>query len=137
MPFKLLQVIEQSGVLDAPGLTYNNTPAVVTTAVGQMVKFYTCFWLLCTVSSSFWVIQMNNLRINVHILFVCFFGLQIRYCNPLPYWHIDHPFLHTDKLISTQHFVNWYVMIIFFLFCLVRLGGLVYRWSIVLRMIYD
>ncbi|KAL2349264.1 hypothetical protein Fmac_003264 [Flemingia macrophylla] len=29
-------VIEQSGVLEAPGLMYNNTPAVVTTAVGQM-----------------------------------------------------------------------------------------------------
>ncbi|KAI4328419.1 hypothetical protein L6164_020776 [Bauhinia variegata] len=29
-------VIEQSGVLEAPALTYNNTPAVVTTAVGQM-----------------------------------------------------------------------------------------------------
>ncbi|KAK7274807.1 hypothetical protein RIF29_15906 [Crotalaria pallida] len=29
-------VIEQSGVLDAPGLMYRNTPAVVSTAVGQM-----------------------------------------------------------------------------------------------------
>lgn len=29
-------VIEQSGVLEAPGLMYNNIPAVVTTAVGQM-----------------------------------------------------------------------------------------------------
>ncbi|XP_020959905.1 probable ran guanine nucleotide release factor isoform X4 [Arachis ipaensis] len=29
-------VIEQSGVLEAPGLMYNNTPAIVTTAVGQM-----------------------------------------------------------------------------------------------------
>ncbi|BAT99262.1 hypothetical protein LR48_Vigan06g104500 [Vigna angularis] len=29
-------VVEQSGVLEAPGLTYYNTPAVVTTAVGQM-----------------------------------------------------------------------------------------------------
>ncbi|XP_061338789.1 uncharacterized protein LOC133285558 [Gastrolobium bilobum] len=29
-------VIEQSGVLEAPGLMYRNTPAVVTTAVGQM-----------------------------------------------------------------------------------------------------
>lgn len=32
-----LQVIEQSGVVEAPGLCYRNTPAVVTTAVGQMV----------------------------------------------------------------------------------------------------
>ncbi|XP_020959903.1 probable ran guanine nucleotide release factor isoform X2 [Arachis ipaensis] len=32
----LLMVIEQSGVLEAPGLMYNNTPAIVTTAVGQM-----------------------------------------------------------------------------------------------------
>ncbi|KAF7809144.1 ran guanine nucleotide release factor-like [Senna tora] len=29
-------VIEQSGVLEAPGLIYNNIPAVVTTAIGQM-----------------------------------------------------------------------------------------------------
>lgn len=29
-------VIEQSGVLEAPGLMYNNVPAVVTTVVGQM-----------------------------------------------------------------------------------------------------
>ncbi|KAK4261134.1 hypothetical protein QN277_004177 [Acacia crassicarpa] len=29
-------VIEQSGVLEAPGLIYNNAPAVVTTAIGQM-----------------------------------------------------------------------------------------------------
>ncbi|KAK3443037.1 hypothetical protein EUGRSUZ_B03429 [Eucalyptus grandis] len=29
-------VIEQSGVVEAPGLTYRNIPAVVTTAVGQM-----------------------------------------------------------------------------------------------------
>ncbi|XP_030961412.1 ran guanine nucleotide release factor [Quercus lobata] len=29
-------VIEQSGVIDAPGLCYRNIPAVVTTAVGQM-----------------------------------------------------------------------------------------------------
>ncbi|TKY69695.1 ran guanine nucleotide release factor [Spatholobus suberectus] len=29
-------VLEQSGVLEAPGLMYNNMPAVVTTAVGQM-----------------------------------------------------------------------------------------------------
>ncbi|XP_056165066.1 uncharacterized protein LOC130134509 isoform X2 [Syzygium oleosum] len=29
-------VIEQSAVVEAPGLTYRNTPAVVTTAVGQM-----------------------------------------------------------------------------------------------------
>ncbi|PNX94136.1 ran guanine nucleotide release factor-like protein, partial [Trifolium pratense] len=29
-------VIEQSGVFEAPGLMYNNIPAVVTTAVGQM-----------------------------------------------------------------------------------------------------
>ncbi|XP_020216664.1 ran guanine nucleotide release factor [Cajanus cajan] len=29
-------VIGQSGVLEAPGLMYNNSPAVVTTAVGQM-----------------------------------------------------------------------------------------------------
>ncbi|XP_057448259.1 uncharacterized protein LOC130739843 [Lotus japonicus] len=29
-------VIEQSGVLEAPGLTHNNIPTVVTTAVGQM-----------------------------------------------------------------------------------------------------
>ncbi|KAK2375149.1 ran guanine nucleotide release factor [Trifolium repens] len=29
-------VIEQSGVLEAPGLMYNNIPAVITTAVGQM-----------------------------------------------------------------------------------------------------
>lgn len=33
----LLQVIEQSGVIEAPGLSYRNIPAVVTTAVGQMV----------------------------------------------------------------------------------------------------
>lgn len=32
-----LQVIEQSGVIDAPGLCYGNVPSVVTTAVGQMV----------------------------------------------------------------------------------------------------
>jgi hypothetical protein len=45
MPFKLFQVIEQSGVLEAPGLMYNNMPAVITTAVGQMVKcFFTCFY---------------------------------------------------------------------------------------------
>jgi hypothetical protein len=43
MPFKLFQVIEQSGVLEAPGLMYNNIPAVVTTAVGQMVKFLYLF----------------------------------------------------------------------------------------------
>jgi hypothetical protein len=30
-------VIEQSGVIEAPGLCYRNIPAVVTTAVGQMV----------------------------------------------------------------------------------------------------
>ncbi|KHN12221.1 hypothetical protein glysoja_031569 [Glycine soja] len=30
------QVIEQSGVLEAPGLMYKNMPAVVITAVGQM-----------------------------------------------------------------------------------------------------
>ncbi|KAF4360625.1 hypothetical protein CsatB_007508 [Cannabis sativa] len=29
-------VIEQSGVTEAPGLCYKNTPAVITTAVGQM-----------------------------------------------------------------------------------------------------
>ncbi|XLR23256.1 hypothetical protein S83_051156, partial [Arachis hypogaea] len=29
-------VIEQSGVLEAPGLMYNNTPAIVTSAIGQM-----------------------------------------------------------------------------------------------------
>ncbi|XP_027361510.1 ran guanine nucleotide release factor isoform X2 [Abrus precatorius] len=29
-------VLEQSGILEALGLMYNNTPAVVTTAVGQM-----------------------------------------------------------------------------------------------------
>ncbi|GMN46989.1 hypothetical protein TIFTF001_016172 [Ficus carica] len=29
-------VIEQSGVIEAPGLSYRNIPAVVTTAVGQM-----------------------------------------------------------------------------------------------------
>ncbi|XP_074309730.1 uncharacterized protein LOC141644156 [Silene latifolia] len=29
-------VIEQSGVIEAPALSYRNTPAVVTTAVGQM-----------------------------------------------------------------------------------------------------
>ncbi|XLT06141.1 hypothetical protein HN51_044890 [Arachis hypogaea] len=36
-------VIEQSGVLEAPGLMYNNTLAIVTSAVGQMVKFLSCF----------------------------------------------------------------------------------------------
>jgi len=41
--YKLFQVIEQSGVLEAPGLKYNNIPAVVTTAVGQMVKFLYLF----------------------------------------------------------------------------------------------
>ncbi|RYR33618.1 hypothetical protein Ahy_A10g048237 [Arachis hypogaea] len=39
----LLMVIEQSGVLEAPGLMYNNTLAIVTSAVGQMVKFLSCF----------------------------------------------------------------------------------------------
>uniref|UniRef100_A0A0R0KVC5 Uncharacterized protein n=1 Tax=Glycine max TaxID=3847 RepID=A0A0R0KVC5_SOYBN len=36
-------VIEQSGVLEAPGLMYKNMPAVVITAVGQMVKFLCLF----------------------------------------------------------------------------------------------
>jgi hypothetical protein len=39
--FCLIQVIEQSGVsgvIEAPGLRYRNIPAVVTTAVGQMVN---------------------------------------------------------------------------------------------------
>ncbi|XP_054810719.1 uncharacterized protein LOC129312140 [Prosopis cineraria] len=31
-------VIEQSGVLEAPGLIYNNIPAVITTAIGQMAS---------------------------------------------------------------------------------------------------
>ncbi|XP_072073970.1 uncharacterized protein [Arachis hypogaea] len=32
----IAEVIEQSGVLEAPGLMYNNTPAIVTSAIGQM-----------------------------------------------------------------------------------------------------
>lgn len=36
--FYLIQVIEQSGVIEAPGLCYRNIPAVGTTAVGQMVN---------------------------------------------------------------------------------------------------
>ena len=36
--FCLIQVIEQSGMIEAPGLCYRNIPAVVTTAVGQMVN---------------------------------------------------------------------------------------------------
>ena len=32
-----LQLIEQSGVLEVPGLCYRSMPAVVTSAIGQMV----------------------------------------------------------------------------------------------------
>lgn len=49
----LLQLLEQSGVVEVPGLRYRNIPAVVTTAVGQMVCAHInlldcqCFCLGC------------------------------------------------------------------------------------------
>ncbi|KAK6922029.1 Ran-interacting Mog1 protein [Dillenia turbinata] len=48
-------IIEQSGVIEVPGLCYRNVPAIVTTAVGQMVlEIFSLFHLLvldCIVES--------------------------------------------------------------------------------------
>ncbi|KAK6931218.1 Ran-interacting Mog1 protein [Dillenia turbinata] len=45
-------IIEQSGVIEVPGLCYRNVPAIVTTAVGQMVLGIFCLSLWSYVSMS-------------------------------------------------------------------------------------
>lgn len=79
--FKSFQVIEQSGVLEAPGLTHNNIPTVVTTAVGQMVKFL-LFWLwFCLLNhseSSRWV----NIGLHSHIVLILLWVANLDICYP-------------------------------------------------------
>lgn len=43
----IFQLIEQSEVIEAPGLSYRNIPAVATTAIGQMVMSVNMMFLVC------------------------------------------------------------------------------------------